>query len=229
YEIAFDRDDRRILRKGIPGVASDTSLHLVVASGDQFVSGDATPGISPDGKWVAFSRRDGGPRHIYKVPISGGTPTKLTSETDGVDFYPLWSSDGIWITFDRQIGASDQPHHVYKVKSNGDSLQAVFDPPSGKDAATPAFSPDNAIVLFGMGTHGSTVRDVNTRTLDPLSSSKPAIQNFSDSTFSIVGPDPVLSPRLSPDGTRLALRSKQIWAVRRNMNLPPSITSVSGH
>src|SRR5262249_53782773 len=107
YEIAFDRDDRRILRKGIPGVASDTSLHLVVASGDQFVSGDATPGISPDGKWVAFSRRDGGPRHIYKVPISGGTPTKLTSETDGVDFYPLWSSDGIWITFDRQIGASD--------------------------------------------------------------------------------------------------------------------------
>src|SRR5262249_8778915 len=135
----------------------------------------------------------------------------------------------IWITFDRQIGASDQPHHVYKVKSNGDSLQAVFDPPSGKDAATPAFSPDNAIVLFGMGTHGSTVSDVSTRTLDPLASTKPAIPNSYESTFTIVGPDPFLWPRLTADGTRLAIRSKQIWAARRNMNLPPSITSVSGH
>jgi hypothetical protein len=229
YEIVFDRDDRRLLRKGIPGLALDTAIALVSASGDINASGDATPGVSPDGKWVAFSRRDAGPRHIYKVPIGGGIPTQLTSESDGVDFYPQWSSDGIWITFDRQSGASDQPHHVYKVKASGDSLQAIFDPPTGKDAATPAYSPDNAIVLFGFGSHGGTIRDVSTRTLDPLSPIKPAILNYGDAAFSIVGPDPVLSPRLSVDGTRLGLRSKQIWAARRNMNLPPVISSVSGH
>ena len=229
YEIVFDRDDRRILRRGIPGIASNTALILVTASGDMNLSGDVTPGVSPDGKWAAFSRRDGGPRHLYKVPIGGGTPTQLTNETDGVDFYPQWSSDGVWITFDRQNGGSDQPHHVFKIKANGDSVQAVFDAPSGDDAATPAYSPDNAIVLFGSGTHGSSVRDVSTRTLDPLSPSKPAIPNYDDPAFSIVGPDPVLSPRLSADGTRLALRSKQVWAARRNMNLPPVIASVSGH
>ena len=37
---------------------------------------------------------------------------------------------------------------------------------------------------------------------------------------------PILSPRLSPDGTRTALGSKQIYAARRNMNLPPRITQV---
>jgi dipeptidyl aminopeptidase/acylaminoacyl peptidase len=147
--IAFDRYDRRILRKGIPGVSPDTSTYLVSASGDQFNSGDATPAISPDGQWVAFSRRDAGPRHLYKVPISGGTATQLTSESDGVDFYPQWSPSGVWITFDRQSGASDQPHHAYKVKYNGDSLQVVYNAPSGQDAATPTFSPDSAIVLFG--------------------------------------------------------------------------------
>ncbi len=92
-EIAFDRDDRRVLRKGIPGVATDTALYLVTASGDEFNPGDVTPAISPDGQWVAFSRREsGGPRHIYKVPITGGAapphssrprPTALTFTPSG--------------------------------------------------------------------------------------------------------------------------------------------------
>ncbi len=226
--IAFDRDDRRILRKGIPGANPDTGLYLVTASGDQFNSGDATPAISPHGQWVAFSRRDAGPRHMWKVPITGGTPTQLTFEADGVDFYPQWTSDGNWITFDRQNGASDQPHHVYKVKSNGDSLQAVFDAPAGQDAATPAFSPDGMIITLGVGTHTLTnpPRDVTTRTLDPGLAVKKILPYFADITFAVQGPDPVLSPRLSPDGTRLALRSKQLWAARRNMSLPPQFTSI---
>jgi len=39
---------------------------------------------------------------------------------------------------------------------------------------------------------------------------------------------PILSPRLSPDGTRLLLASSQVYAARRNMNLPPRITQVGG-
>jgi len=234
HEIAFDREDRRILRKGIPGIAADTSLILVTASGNAENPGDVTPAISPDGQWVAFSRRDGGPRHLYKVPISGGVATQLTSESDGVDFYPQWSPDGTWITFDRQNGSSDQPHRVYKVRAAGDSLpEAVYDPASGKDAATPAFSPDGAIILFGSGTHDTGLnppRDVITRTFDPLQQSiKRPIANYDASTFAVTGPDPVLSPRLSPDGTRLALRSKQIWAVRRNMSQPPQFTNIGSH
>ena len=230
HQIVYNRYDRRILRKGIPGVASDTTDHLVSASGDDINAGDATPGISPDGQWVAFSRRElSGARHIYKVATTGGTVTQLTSESDGVDFYPQWSNDGTWITFDRQSGPSTNPHAVYKVKSDGTSEQAVYTPASGKDAATPTYSPDGAIVLFGFGTHdtgSNPPRDVTVRTLDPAQSPLHPIANYDDSTHAVQGPDPVLSPRLSPDGTRLALRSKQIWAVRRNMNQPPQFIRV---
>jgi WD40-like Beta Propeller Repeat len=229
-QIAFDRDDRRILRKGIPGVSGDTSLALVTASGDINNPGDVTPAISPDGQWVAFSRRDGGPRHVYKVRLGGGTPIQLTSEADGVDFYPQWSPDGQWITYDRQSGDQFQPHRVYKVSANGGTPTLIFDPPPGKDAATPAYSPDGAIVLFGFGTHDTGSNppvDVTTRTFDPSTASPHPIPNYDSSEFAIHGPDPVLSPRLSPDGTRLALHAKQIWAVRRNMSLPPSFTSTT--
>ena len=230
HEIVFDRKDYRILRKGIPGLAADTTLYLVTASGDPNHPGDLIPAISPDGQWVAFSRSDGGPFHLYKVPIGGGTPTQLTFGLDGVDFYPQWSPDGLWITFDRQNGASDQPHHVYKVSASGGTPVAVYDPPPGTDAATPGFSPDGAILLFGFGTHDTGPNppaDVTTRTLDPSSASLRAIANYDEPTFAIHGPDPVLSPRLSPDGTRLALRAKQLWAVRRNMSLPPQFTSIT--
>jgi len=52
------------------------------------------------------------------------------------------------------------------------------------------------------------------------------ISYYADSSFAAKGPDPLLFPRLSPDGTRLALRSKELWAVRRNMSLPPQFTQV---
>ncbi|MBI1798211.1 MAG: PD40 domain-containing protein [Candidatus Eisenbacteria bacterium] len=227
--IVYDRDDRRLILKGLPE-SGDTTEVLVSASGDLNNSGDATPAISPDGQWVAFSRREStGPRHIYKVPITGGTATQLTNEVDGVNFYPQWSHDGVWITFDRQPGPSTNPHHVYKVMSDGSSLQAVYDAPAGKDAATPAYSPDAAILLFGQGTHDTGTnppRDVTAHTLDPLQSTLRPIANYNDTTFAVNGPDAVLSPRLSPDGTRLALRSKQLWAARRNMSLPPRILQV---
>ncbi len=62
--------------------------------------------------------------------------------------------------------------------------------------------------------------------MDPALAVPKPILNYPDTAFAIHGLHPVLSPRISPDGTRLALRSRQIWAARRNMNLPPQITQV---
>jgi Tol biopolymer transport system component len=52
------------------------------------------PSISPDGKWVAYvtwsdSRRG----HLFKVPVRGGTPIRLTGEA-GYYGNPSWSPDG---------------------------------------------------------------------------------------------------------------------------------------
>jgi len=94
----------------------------------------------------------------------------------------------------------------------------------------PSSSPDGAIILTGFGKRDLFVRNVITNTLDPTLVSPNAakmIANYQDTTFAEKGDFPVLAPTLCPDGTRLALRSKQVWAARRNMNQPPAFTSIA--
>src|SRR5204863_4237175 len=119
--------------------------------------------------------------------------------------------DGKWIYFDRQYGDGSNYHVVGRVPVDGGVYDTLFfKPAAGQDAATPGVSPDTAIVLFGGGTHdtgGNLPRDVVTRTMDVLSTLKRAVAYYTDTTYAVRGPDPILSPRLSPDGTRLAVRS----------------------
>ncbi len=182
---------------------------------------------------MAFARKDQVTLdyHIWKVPTAGGASTQLTFTPGVPDQYPNWSPDGNWIAFDREIGYPN-PHQAYKVKANQVAPQdtttyRVYSAGADRDAATPAFSPDNLIVTMGVGTHSTNILDVVANTLDPaLATPKPIATNYPDTAFAIHGLHPVLSPKISPDGTRLALRSRQIWAVRRNMSEPPRITQV---
>ena len=80
----------------------------------------------------------------------------------------------------------------------------------------------------------ATAEDVKPYTFDPSLSPtnmKP-ILNYDDPRFTyppfLRDVDPLPSPVLSPDGTRLLLSTKQMWAARRNMNLPPRFTQVEG-
>lgn len=232
-EIAFGRADYRIVRKGIPGLNPDTTERTVAVSGSFLDHGDLTPAVSPNGQWVAFSRKDqitlGS--NIWKAPITGGTPIKLTFTVGVSDQYPGWSPDGLWITFDREIGFPNE-HNIYKVKANqvapGDTAAiAVYSAPAGTDAATPGYSPDGLIVTGGFGTHSPSVLDVRTHTIDPTLPTPKPVVNYPDPEFAVHGLHPILTPRISPDGTRLALASRQVWAARRNMNLPPAFTSVT--
>jgi Tol biopolymer transport system component len=46
---------------------------------------------SPDGKWVAAAATDGKGIYVYKVPVNGGSPVRLT---ETASYNPMWSPDG---------------------------------------------------------------------------------------------------------------------------------------
>ena len=54
---------------------------------------ESRPRVSPDGRWVAYSAEYEGPEEVYVLPLSGGTPRRLT--WDGGPAFPVgWTADG---------------------------------------------------------------------------------------------------------------------------------------
>jgi len=79
--------------------------------------------ISPDGKIVVFSTADG----IYRVPVGGGTPTRLEATPKGaVDSLPQYSPDGKQIAFarDETDGAGDETVTLELMPAAGGDLVA---------------------------------------------------------------------------------------------------------
>jgi TolB protein len=104
------------------------------------------PAWSPDGTHFAFS---GGAsattgRELYTVPITGGTPLRLTAnERTGAG--PRWSPDGKALAFMlRQDGTESRD--IYWIDANGQGLRALTDDPG--DDIWPVWSPDGQWVAY---------------------------------------------------------------------------------
>jgi hypothetical protein len=214
----------------VPGLVADTTLRLISQHNDgtSRERGDVTPAFSPDGLWIAFARKTAEPTHweIWKTPASGDTTQRvqLVFEDTGDDFYPQWSTDGQWIVYAR---ISEGVESVWRVPAAGGTPEPVLSAGGGLMASTPAFSPDGAVILAGVGDPLAAV----THTLDARLTGLTLPSDFavpSYPEYSVESGFPVLSPRSSPDGTRLALAAHQIYAARRNMSLPPRFDSVAG-
>lgn len=53
------------------------------------------PSFSPDGEWIAYISSMGDSSFVYKIPVAGGDPVRV-SDTQGV-WRAQWSPDGRWI------------------------------------------------------------------------------------------------------------------------------------
>jgi hypothetical protein len=77
-------------------------LHVMNAQGtnlqalaETLVAG-GTPCWSPDGKWIAVGGYDSKGAGLFKVPVDGGAPVRLT---DKAGFNPVWSPNGALIIY----------------------------------------------------------------------------------------------------------------------------------
>jgi dipeptidyl aminopeptidase/acylaminoacyl peptidase len=225
HEIAFDRNDKVIYRKGLPGSADTTKIPVVSIpdSTNEFVT---RPAFSPNGRKIAYCHVMTSPSNhtnIYVVELPDGAPQQLTRSKTVTDAFPRWSPDGEWIYFSRYTGSGNDK--IWKVKADGTDSMEVY-APSGVDARLPSPSPDGSMLVVLREEPISD--DPVPHTLELGVSSPAAIANYTP-----FASDAARYPVISPDGTRLAFFAapvgggySQLWAVRRNMDRPPTISSI---
>ena len=120
------------------------------------------PSVSPDAKWIAYASEG----HIYKMPIEGGVPIKLTF-SDATDFSPAWSADGKRIAFGSKEGGA---YKVAVVGADGANGRQFGKTRLNEDssAATVAWSPGRDILYQTPDERNFLVLDPDTGEEQPL-------------------------------------------------------------
>jgi TolB protein len=101
-----------------------------------------SPRFSPDGGTVLFSLSQGGNTDLYRMPVSGGTPTRLT-EAPSIETAPSYSPDGRQIVFESDRSGSQQLYIM--PAAGGEARRISFGP--GR-YGSPVWSPRGDLVAF---------------------------------------------------------------------------------
>jgi dipeptidyl aminopeptidase/acylaminoacyl peptidase len=107
----------------------------------------ASPTISPDGKWIAYSvatpdmDANRNASNVWVVPATGGAAIQLTQS--GHDSAPAWSPDSKTLAF---ISSRDGNSQVYILSMEGGESHAITHIASGADLVE--WSPDGTTVAF---------------------------------------------------------------------------------
>ena len=86
----------------------------------QSTGSDAYTDVSPDGRWLVFTRTENKVSHLYIASADGGGEPRRVLDAPGT--VPRWSPDGKWISFSPNRGFSSG---VYLVHPDGTGLRRL--------------------------------------------------------------------------------------------------------
>jgi TolB protein len=107
-------------------------------------------GISPDGKLLAISDQSKEPHEsvIYIVPITGGTPRRVTEKTPS--YWHGWSPDGKTLAY---AGQRNGEFDIYVISTEGGEEKQLTTAKGLDDG--PEYSPDGKYIYFNSERSGS--------------------------------------------------------------------------
>jgi TolB protein len=124
---------------------------------------DYAPAVTPDGRSVIFSRNTPTGTDLYSIPLTGGSPVRLTSSRGRDSFSPTISPDGLRMSFAANRAGNVE---VYVADADGTNIQALTSGGVGEKTGrdSPDWSPDGRWVAYqsGIGT-SQQVMVVNVR------------------------------------------------------------------
>ncbi|HYD54430.1 MAG TPA: protein kinase [Gemmatimonadaceae bacterium] len=135
------------------GIATEADLQPVT-SGMQSIEGLS---VTRDGQWIAFDSDRDGRQQIFRMPLTGGEPTRLTQSMSD-EFLPSWSPDGTEIAY-YSIDTTGRHIHVMNGDGSRDRLLGPW-PPGQR---SPAWSPDGRSLVFNASNNGASELFVATR------------------------------------------------------------------
>ena len=108
------------------------------------------PAWSPDGQWIAFTSKQAGEYHIFKIDVDSGNLQQLTDE--GYNMFPTWSPDGQQIAF---YSSRDQGNDIFVMNANGRRLRRIIQRDHG--GGSPNWSPDGKWIAYTLGIAGTGI------------------------------------------------------------------------
>jgi hypothetical protein len=106
--------------------------------------------LSFDGTMLAISDQslEGVGSTIYTVPVTGGTPTRVTTEAPS--YMHGWSPDGRWLVF---TGRRGDAWDIYRIPSDGSGVEERLTLDEAVDDG-PEYTPDGAHIYFNSSRSG---------------------------------------------------------------------------
>ncbi len=177
--------------------------------------GDAEPAVSPDGKTLAFMRGPNAWSEVYLLPLGGGEPRRLTSHGN-FSVTPAWTANSAAIIYASApyLGRTT----LWRISVSGGEARQLAS--LGQDVQNPS-------IAGGRLAYEQVSGDTN-------------IWRFSLPAAGVTGPPPQQviasthrdsTPRISPDGTRIAFGSSrtgamQIWMCNQDGSRLVQLTSM---